>query len=336
MLKLQDFEIFNFADNHYTPWTAPDGKQWLVNRHPYLSLVLTDHCNANCKFCAARLIHCKRTADLLVFKEKIKFAVEQLGVEEILFLGGEPTISPILFELAGYCRSLPAVKKMILTTNGIRMSQDQDFTQAIIAGHFFDHINFSIMNPDAGKRSYIAGRQDVPVFSIADFFCMLNSLKMVYQSKTKFRVNVNVFKGNMDSAFEIFDYWGTIRKCVDSMKFSPLLPTDQFSAQPDVSDWVRQAILSQLEIEAIFGQLVYMFDRMAIATFDSRDHFGFVRNSIICATTPIILNWNVGDYSNMMNKVVHEHKINNVKLLPTGDLSLSWNRELPEYFIPTE
>jgi hypothetical protein len=33
---------------------------------------------------------------------------------------------------------------------------------------------------------------------------------------------------------------------------------------------------------------------------------------------------------------VEEHKINNIKLLSINELSLSWNREMSQYFINTD
>ena len=51
---------------------------------------------------------------------------------------------------------------------------------------------------------------------------------------------------------------------------------------------------------------------------------------------PIILNWNFGEYTGMMKRVTEESKINNIKLLSNNELSLSWNRELSEYFISTD
>jgi hypothetical protein len=41
-------------------------------------------------------------------------------------------------------------------------------------------------------------------------------------------------------------------------------------------------------------------------------------------------------HGKLREKVIKEHKINNIKLLATGDLSLSWNREEKDWFINTE
>ena len=73
-----------------------------------------------------------------------------------------------------------------------------------------------------------------------------------------------------------------------------------------------------------------------ISVIENDLQFGFVKNTIIPLSVPIVMNWNFGKYTGMMKRVVEEHKINNLKLLPNNELSLSWNRELTEYFIKTD
>jgi hypothetical protein len=48
------------------------------------------------------------------------------------------------------------------------------------------------------------------------------------------------------------------------------------------------------------------------------------------------MNWNFGKYTGMMNRVIEDKQINNIKLLSNGELSLSWNKNLNEYFIKTK
>ena len=76
----------------------------------------------------------------------------------------------------------------------------------------------------------------------------------------------------------------------------------------------------------------YIYKR-AVSIITNDELFGFVKNSMIPIDPPIILNWN--QHGQMMKKVVEEHKINNLKLLPNSELSLSWNREMNQYFIDT-
>lgn len=89
-MNIKDFEIFQFADNNYTPFSN-NGKDYFLRNKTYLDIVLTDYCNSNCSFCIADLIHEKLTCDFDAFKAKILYAIENLNVKEVLLLGGEPT-----------------------------------------------------------------------------------------------------------------------------------------------------------------------------------------------------------------------------------------------------
>jgi molybdenum cofactor biosynthesis enzyme MoaA len=98
-MKISEYEIFKFGENKYTKWYN-NGKYFLLNKEPYLDIVLTDYCNANCKFCIADLIHDKLNGDFDVFKQKILFAIEKMNVKEVLILGGEPTMSKVVNYIA--------------------------------------------------------------------------------------------------------------------------------------------------------------------------------------------------------------------------------------------
>ena len=117
-MNVNNFEIFKMNSYHEF---VNNGKTFLINREPYLDIVLTDYCNANCSFCIADLIHDKLKLDLEKFKEKVKFAVDNMGVKECLLLGGEPTMSTLLLPAIEYLKTLN-LNKIIMTTNGIRLA----------------------------------------------------------------------------------------------------------------------------------------------------------------------------------------------------------------------
>ena len=84
-MLVTDYEIFK--TNAYSPFFN-DGRQFLLNREPYLDIVLSDFCNANCSFCIGDLVHQKQRADLEILKQKVTFAVKHMNVKEVLLLGG--------------------------------------------------------------------------------------------------------------------------------------------------------------------------------------------------------------------------------------------------------
>ena len=121
-MNIKDFEIFKTNEFERVKL---NGKYFNLNKQPYLDVVLNDSCNQNCMFCIADLIHDKIHLDLEKAKEQIRYAVDNLNVKDILLLGGEPTLSPILIDVIKFCKTLPQVEKVIMTTNGIRLRNFQ-------------------------------------------------------------------------------------------------------------------------------------------------------------------------------------------------------------------
>jgi len=163
-------------------------------------------------------------------------------------------------------------------------------------------------------------------------------LKDIYKSAwehgVQLRINNNVFRGNNDTLNTMVNFYNVVKPFCNSIKFSPLLKTDSFSVVDAKSKWVCENILSDDEYDKLFSELENFYRvRYGISVITNNETFGFVKNSIIPLLKPIILNWN--QHGQMMNKVVKESKINNIKLLPNNELSLSWNRESSEYFLMT-
>jgi molybdenum cofactor biosynthesis enzyme MoaA len=323
-MKVQDFEIFK--QNSYTAFEN-NGKVYLINREPYLDIVLTDYCNANCKFCIADLIHDKLKLDFEKFKKKVEFAVTNMRVKEVLLLGGEPTMSKLLIPAIEYLKTLP-LNKIVMTTNGLRLAHDKEYREQVLKAGL-THLNISYMCSDiVAQRELNAAEQPLT----------LDDLRTIYRTAHRYnvdvRINNNIYKGNNDSVLKIIEFYESVKHFCDSIKFSPLLKTDSFSVVDVKTQWVNDNILSDEEYDELFEKLeISYFNRKNIDSITNDETFGFVKNSMIPLATPIILNWN--QHGQMMNKVVKEHKINNIKLLPNNELSLSWNRDLSEYFIKT-
>ena len=102
------------------------------------------------------------------------------------------------------------------------------------------------------------------------------------------------------------------------------------------TNWAKANRLTDEQVFNLFNNIQnYYSDKFNVAIIENDLQFGFVKNTMIPLKKPIILNWNFGNYTGMMKRVTEEHKINNIKLLSNNELSLSWNRELTEYFIKT-
>jgi molybdenum cofactor biosynthesis enzyme MoaA len=323
-MNISDFEIFK--QNSYQKFIN-DGREFLINREPYLDIVLTDYCHANCKFCIGSLVHKKEKIDFGVLKEKVKFAVDNMGVKDVLLLGGEPTVSSILLEVIAFLKTLP-LQKIIMTTNGLLFAMNHNFRDKILSSGL-TNVNISFMNENIEKQhSIVRGPFTLSLKRIQEIY------KCAQKNNVKVRINNNIFKYNHDTLSQISDFYDSIEYMCDSVKFSPLLRTDLFSVVPEKTEWVKENILTDEEYDELFESIEKCFSTLyCTSVITNEEQFGFVKNSMIPLTTPIILNWN--QHGQMMKKVVEERKINNIKLLSIGELSLSWNREMPEYFIKT-
>ncbi len=317
--KIDDFEIFR--SSYYKPWKSPTGVELQLNEQPYLDVVVTDHCNRKCGFCIADLIEKKRDCDPETFKNQIDYAIKNLGVQEVLVVGGEPTIAKNLFEILGYLAELHnkgRLKKICLTSNGDKLHKDGKATK--FARELFKnitHLNLSLMSTCAESQRDIAGKRGKPIDVLIDLPAIHEAAQTV-----SVRVNANIFRSNLDTLGKIENFYDAVRPCCDSVKFSPLLRVDNFSVVEKTTEWVRQNILSPEEYEALYKSVETHFAEYPIVR-NSRT-FGFVEYSMLCLPTPIVLNYN---HRNEMAKRASAGFVNNIKLLTNGNLSLSWNRD---------
>jgi molybdenum cofactor biosynthesis enzyme MoaA len=318
-MNINDYEIFKVPT--YRPFEN-NGKTFQLSSVPYLDIVFNDHCNARCKFCIAHLVHKKIKSDIEAFKPKIRYAIEQLGVREVLLLGGEPTINDDIFDIIDYLKTFD-IDKICLTTNGHRMVQDEDYARRLFMSGV-THVNLSLMNLDKQQQLDISG---------AKTYVGLEQLRhlgyLSYHKGVKLRINNNVFLGNHDTKESMLEFYNQVSPYCDSVKFSPLLKTDSFSTVNEVTEFNRTHLLSDERYDELWHSVEEHYADYPIVR--NQKTFGFVPYSMICLPVPIILSYN--QHGQLRRKVVEEHKINNLKLLVTGDLSLSWNREERDWMI---
>jgi organic radical activating enzyme len=321
-MDTNNYEIFrkiNYID------FENNGNKFLLSTYPYLDIVFNDHCNAKCKFCISHLVHKKVWSNIEKHKQKIKYAIEQLGVKEVLLLGGEPTINDDIFEIIDYLKQFN-INKICTTTNGHRMANDYIYAEKLLSSGI-THLNMSIMNLNKEKQMYISGSNTYVSLEDLKYFKYLAD-----ENGVQIRINNNCFIDNNDHLKDIIEFYNLVKNCCHSVKFSPLLRTDSFSTVNEVTEFNRTHILEDAQYDSLWNNIETYYSDYPIVR--NKETFGFVEYSMIMLDTPIILNYN--QHGKLREKVVKENKINNIKLLATGDLSLSWNREEIDYFINTD
>ena len=80
--------------------------------------------------------------------------------------------------------------------------------------------------------------------------------KQVKDKNKTMRINVNVFKDNCDSVDELTKFVDYFNGCVDTIKFSPLMPTDMFDTKEEVTKYTNQVCLTKEEIKKLYDDFV--------------------------------------------------------------------------------
>jgi cyclic pyranopterin phosphate synthase len=95
-------------------------------RHTYLRISLTERCNLRCQYCMpAEGVELTQNSELLSQSEIMQLAriFVSGGVDKIRLTGGEPSIRPDIEELCEQLRSLPGLRNLAMTSNGIVLSR---------------------------------------------------------------------------------------------------------------------------------------------------------------------------------------------------------------------
>jgi GTP 3',8-cyclase len=116
----------------------------------YLRISLTDRCNLRCVYCMpAEGIELTDHSALLSFEEIAEFtrcAVE-MGIRKVRLTGGEPLVRRGVATLVGMLSSIPGIRDLSMTTNGILLPRFAcDLRQAGL-----QRVNISLDSVDADK-----------------------------------------------------------------------------------------------------------------------------------------------------------------------------------------
>lgn len=302
------------------------GTQYKLSNYPYLDIVLTDFCNSSCRFCIADLLEEKIQCNPEVFKIQISKAVNELGVKEVLLVGGEPTVSKDLFNIINFCKTLP-LNKICITTNGKRLA-DKVFLKSLMSSGI-THMNISIMSFNSDAQLFVhRTASNMTLELLADIY---NTSR---EHSVSIRINNNVYRGNNDSVDSLLEFYNTVKPYCDSVKFSPLLKTDSYSVIPETNAFNRDYILDPDEYEKLFNQAI---KELGGNTLSNTRTFGFVEYRMVLQEVPVIFNYN--HRGQMLLRATEFNEINNIKLLPNGNLSRSWNRNEAShvlFFAPQE
>ncbi len=92
----------------------------------YLRISVTDRCNLRCNYCMPENDPCLLSHDDILSFEEIQQVVAvavPLGIDKIRLTGGEPLVRKDIVKLVAMIASVPGVKDLGMTTNGILLEK---------------------------------------------------------------------------------------------------------------------------------------------------------------------------------------------------------------------
>ncbi|QDU64100.1 Cyclic pyranopterin monophosphate synthase [Planctomycetes bacterium Pan216] len=94
-------------------------------RHNNLRISVTDRCNFRCTYCMPEDVTFLPQQHLMSFEEIARFAhiAAGRGVDKIRLTGGEPLLRRELHKLVAMLTSIPGIKEVGLTTNGLLLGE---------------------------------------------------------------------------------------------------------------------------------------------------------------------------------------------------------------------
>lgn len=129
--------------------------------HDNLRISVTDRCNVRCFYCMPETdVHFVARAEILDFEEIERFAriAASLGVTKLRVTGGEPLLRRDLPVLIRKLASIPGIRDLALTTNGVLLPQ--------LAQPLYDaglrRLNVHIDTLDRERFAAITRRDDLP------------------------------------------------------------------------------------------------------------------------------------------------------------------------------
>lgn len=208
--------------------TLYDGHRRLTN---YLRLSVTARCNLRCRYCLPDGAP-PEPPNLLTYDEltRLAAAFTNLGVSHIRLTGGEPLVRRHLPDLVSALASLPGIREISLTTNGVLLERQAAELKA--AG--LARINVSLDSLDASRMRQLAGA-DV----LARVLSGLDAAEAVDLRPIK--LNMVVMKGINDTDVESMADFCARRGYVLRL-IEPMPMGDTYSRPADMS-----AILARLQ-----------------------------------------------------------------------------------------
>ena len=282
-----------------------------VTSELFLDAVFTSACDCACPFCISRTGEYAEE-DREAWAQAVRDAFRLFDIRTVILLGGEAALDPGFWEkteMLARAMENARTEHMILTTNGMGFL-DPEFTERLLASRI-DAVNLSRMHYSQAVNDGIFGRNTLTREEISRLYAQLRSA-----GKT-LRLNVNVWRGNLDSPEEMDAFAETFAGCCDAVKFTPLMRTDMFGTVEEVTRYTREKAIPEPEIAGLWERFTA---RHTLVRKASRV-LGFVDYAEVEAFGGTV----ILKYAQVEDKYDRETEIPTLKLYPNGCLSNEWS-----------
>ena len=277
----------------------------------FLDVVFTSRCSCSCPWCIARTAG-TAPEDRAAWGRAVEDAFRLFDIESVIIVGGEATEDSDFFgKLDFLARAMEegAPKKLILTTNGIAL-RDELFLERILASRI-DAVNISRMHFDQAVNDRVFGRRTLTEDEIRRI-----SGRLAASGKT-LRLNVNVWRGNLDTVAGMDGFVRSFAGSCDAIKFTPLMATDMFGTVPRVTERSGSLAIPEEEVRALWDAFVRAHRLIGRA----EKVLGFVDY----AETEAFGQRVILKYAQVEDKYDRDREIPTLKIYPNGCLSNEWS-----------
>lgn len=285
--------------------------RYLVSSELFLDAVFTARCSCACPWCIARTKE-RPDEDRRAWEEAVQDAFRLFPIRSVIILGGEATEDPAFFEKLEFLTQAMAghsAEQLILTTNGIMM-RDENFLHRVASSRI-DAVNLSRMHDSQEINDRIFGR---PTPTRSEIQAM--NRELTARGKT-LRLNVNVWRGNLDTVEDMERFTRVFAGCCDAIKFTPLMATDMFDTIEPVTEYATAHAIPEREIAALWDAFAARHGETERAS----QVLGFVDYASVSACGQRV----ILKYAQVEDKYDRSSVIPTLKVYPNGCLSNEWS-----------
>jgi cyclic pyranopterin phosphate synthase len=206
----------------------------------YLRVSVTDRCNLRCIYCMPEGgVERKAHEDVLSFEELLRCCrvMAAMGIHKIKVTGGEPLVRRGTTGFIAALKSLPGIRQVTLTTNGLLLEGELEGLRA--AG--LDGVNISLDSLDAETFHRITRRSGLEG--------ILRAVRRAAAAGLRVKVNCVPLRGINDH--ELADIAGLARDQAAAVRFIELMPLGRACSYEPLRGEETAAVL-----ERRYGKLI--------------------------------------------------------------------------------